>query len=173
MKPLILLLLFLPAAVVWDFRKGKIPNQLILTGIISGGFLLLLYNGAGAFLKCLPGMLFPVIVLFPLYRLGVLGAGDIKLFSMLGVYLTFREQLICIVLTFLAGAVISLGVLLWRKNLIERILYFISFCNECICGGHLRSYYLPSQGKEDGSKIHFSLPIMTGVILLFFYKKFF
>ena len=34
---------------------------------------------------------FPIILLFPLYKIGTLGAGDLKLFSILGFYFTFFE----------------------------------------------------------------------------------
>lgn len=165
MKVLIFLLLILLLAVIWDFYKGKIPNILILTGVLTGTIFLVYQYGMKEILSHIPGILFPIILLFPLYKIGTLGAGDLKLFSILGFYFTFFETLFCMFTAFWVGAIISLFVLLWRKNLQERIWYFLNFLKECFSGGQFQYYYLNSNEEKDvKSKIHFSLPIFISVI---------
>ena len=90
MRILIILVLLSGLAAVLDFCKGKIPNVLILTGCSYGLFRIIYHQEV---LKFVPGILFPLIILFPLYKIGVLGAGDIKLFSMIGFYVTPMETI--------------------------------------------------------------------------------
>lgn len=168
MKILIVLVLLLLLAAVLDFYKGKIPNLLILTGCCYGIVRLLYYQ---EIFKSVPGILFPVIVLFPLYKIGVIGAGDIKLFSMLGFYFTFMETIFCVFVSFVLGAMVSVISFIRYENFFERMTYLFSYLKECLCIGHFRYYYLDSKGKqishsmENKSKIHLAIPIFFSVLL--------
>ena len=151
-------------AVVWDFYKGKIPNLLIAAGLMAGIINLICYHDLRTILIHIPGMIFPIILLFPLYKIGTLGAGDIKLFSLLGVYFSFMETLFCMFGAYVIGAVIALGTLLWRKNFKERIMYLIYYMKDYFSMGYFRYYYLDKH-QEEKSQIHFSLPIFLSVLL--------
>ena len=156
------------AAAVLDFYRGKIPNVLIAIGCCYGMVRLLYYQNI---LIALPGIIFPVIVLFPLYKIGTIGAGDIKLLSMLGFYFNFMETLFCIFISFVLGAVISIISFIRYENFFERMTYLFSYLRECFNIGHLRYYYLDSKGKqishsaENKSKIHLAIPIFFSVLL--------
>ena len=119
----------------------------------------------------IPGIVFPLIVLFPLYKIGVIGAGDIKLFSMLGFYFTFMETIFCIFAAFVLGAVVSVLSFIRYDYFFERMTYLFSYLKECLSLGHFRYYYLDSKGKrisnlkENQSKIHFAIPIFISVLL--------
>lgn len=154
-------------AVVWDFYKGIIPNILIIVGMVTGMIYLFSNCSIEEILLHVPGILFPVILLFPLYKIGTLGAGDIKLFMLPGFYFSFMETVFCIFSAFLIGAMLSFAALLWRKNLKERMLYLLYFIRDCFASGHFRYYYLEPESEskvEKKSKIHFSLPIFLSVI---------
>ena len=122
-------------------------------------------------IRHIPGIVFPVIVLFPLYKIGVIGAGDIKLFSMLGFYFTFMETIFCIFAAFVLGAVVSVLSFIRYDYFFERMTYLFSYLKECLSLGHFRYYYLDSKGKrisnlkENQSKIHFAIPIFISVLL--------
>ena len=168
MKILVVLVLLLSAAAVLDFYRGKIPNILIVTGCCYGMVRLWYHQDI---LRALPGIIFPVMVLFPLYKIGTIGAGDIKLLSMLGFYFSFMETLFCIFLAFVLGAVISMISFIRYENFFERMTYLFSYLKECFDIGRLRYYYLDSKGKqishsaEDKSKIHLAIPIFFSVLL--------
>ena len=168
MKILVVLVLLLSAAAVLDFYRGKIPNILIVTGCCYGMVHLWYHQDI---LRALPGIIFPVMVLFPLYKIGTIGAGDIKLLSMLGFYFSFMETLFCIFLAFVLGAVISMISFIRYENFFERMTYLFSYLKECFDIGRLRYYYLDSKGKqishsaEDKSKIHLAIPIFFSVLL--------
>lgn len=167
-KILIFLLLVLFIAVVWDFRKGKIPNILILCGVSIGIFRLICYHNIATILTYLPGILLPLILLFPLYKIGTLGAGDIKLFCLLGFYFSFMEMIFCIFSAFFIGAAIALFILLWKQNLRERFYYLFYYLKGCISSGHIQYYYQNWKQEDKVSKIHFSLPIFLSAAFLFY-----
>ncbi len=113
--------LFLLAAFVTDVRSRKIPNRLNLLFIASG----LLYQGAAGgwegLLFALKGGAIGFAVLFVLYILGAVGAGDVKLFAGIGAWtgILFTAQTLLYSILF-AGA-IGLGILCWRRESLKRM----------------------------------------------------
>lgn len=103
------LLTFLTMAVVTDFREMKIRNRLIASGLIWGLAFRILGDGCAGIVHFLVNISIPVILLFLLFQMRILGAGDIKLFSVAGGFLTTRQLLYLIVTAFLAACVIGLG----------------------------------------------------------------
>ena len=107
---------------------------------------------------------------YPLYKIGVLGAGDIKLFIMTGFYFPFMKQILFIVTAFILGAIISLISLIRYDNLSERLTYLCCYLKQCFEIRAFRYYYLDSKGKsipgsvESKSKIHFAIPIFISVL---------
>ena len=168
MRILIILVLLSLLAAVMDFYKGKIPNFLILTGCCYGLIRMIYYHDV---LKSVPGILFPIIVLFPLYKIGVMGAGDIKLFSMIGFYFTFMETLFCIFTSFVLGAVFSAISIVRHENFLERMTYLFSYIKESFFKGHFPDYYSnlndssTMQTNEEKTKIHLAIPICLSVFL--------
>ena len=168
MRILIVLVLLLLAAAICDFYRGKIPNILIVAGCCYGMVRLLYHQ---EILRALPGIIVPVMVLFPLYKIGTIGAGDIKLLSMLGFYFNFMETLFCIFLTFMLGAMFSVISFIRYKNFWERMTYLFSYLKKCFDTGCLQYYYLDSKEKqisysaESKSKIHLAIPIFFSVLL--------
>lgn len=99
---------FVIAAVIMDVTSGKISNRLILTGLVVGLVRRLLQEGSAGLLTGVIQISLPVIVLYLFFLWGALGAGDIKLFSLIGSFVTLSELKICIIAAFILGAVWSL-----------------------------------------------------------------
>lgn len=154
-------------AAALDFYKGKIPNVLILTGSCYGLVRMVYYQDI---LKFIPGIIFPILILFPLYKIGVIGAGDIKLFSMIGFYFTFMETMFCIFLSFVFGAIFSVISFVRYKNFLERMTYLVSYLKEYFLTGHFQYYYSSlnnnqkSHFDESKTKIHLAIPIFLSVL---------
>ena len=85
----LILYLLLIAAVIQDFDCMKVSNRLILVGLALGIFFQVIQNGPVAIVRVLPNIIFPVIVLYLLFLMRCLGAGDIKLFSVIGACINF------------------------------------------------------------------------------------
>ncbi len=135
----------------------------------SYGFIRLVYYQN--FFIHIPGILFPVLLLYPFYKIGTIGAGDIKLFSIIGLYVSFTESLACMFMAFMISAVYGLISLGLSKDWKERVAYLISYLKDCIQIGHFRYYYVDSFGKklsqkeEKQTKIHLTIPILFSVLI--------
>lgn len=138
-----MLLAILIPAVVMDFRKQKISNRLIAFGLFSGLILRILGEGSMGVVHFLVNISIPVILLFLLFWLRALGAGDIKLFSVAGGFLETRQLLWVMITAFFAAAIIGAG----------KVVYLNLSCQ----------YH--GKGK---TLIHFSLAILIGYLFVFF-----
>lgn len=106
------------AAAVWhDVRRRRIPNRLVFAGAALGVLLnCVTQAGAGLWLA-LGGLLLGLGLLLPMYMLKALGAGDVKLMAMVGAFLGPQGVLLATLCSLLAGAVLALGVALYRGSL--------------------------------------------------------
>ncbi len=174
---MIVLLLILIAAVYTDYRQNRIPNWIVVFGIISGFIISFIHGGMGLFLEGLLGMVLPVIILYPVFMIGAIGAGDLKLFAVVGSYLGIKGITISFIIAFIVGAIISLVKMLRFHNFKERIYYFFSYMADIFLKGKWRLYEV-TEGQagnqnlagEDSLnfpkyKIHFALPIFLGVVI--------
>lgn len=82
----------------------KISNRLIAFGLICGLAYRITGEGAAGIIHFLVNVSIPVIFLFLLYRLHVVGAGDIKLFSVISGFLSLRQMEYIVAISFLTAA---------------------------------------------------------------------
>lgn len=148
---------FLILITVTDVRSYRIKNSVVLVFAIAG---LIIRAIRGDFLSGLLGMLLP-LVLFPLFALRMLGAGDIKALCALGAMLGLRLCAWMLVFTFVSGGVIALLFMLFQKNAKERITYFIQYLRSCFLERRLRNYDFGGSGK---SYFRFAYAIACGVL---------
>ena len=97
------------------FGNGRISNRLIVSGLIWGLAFRLLGEGSAGAVHFLMNISIPVILLFLLFSLCILGAGDIKLFSIAGGFLTLTQLCYLIPVAFVVGAVIGAGKIVYKK----------------------------------------------------------
>ena len=161
---LLLLLLFLSAFA--DLKTDRIPNGFVLLGIILG-VLGSLWNGSDI-RHTVVSMLLAFLLLYPLFKIGAMGAGDIKVLMMIGSFVEVKELIAIIVMSFVIGAACSLIKLLSEHNGRERMYYFLSYLSDVtrtrqwkIYGEHTVQDYK----QYCRNKIHFTVPILFSVVL--------
>lgn len=98
-----------------DFRTGKIKNQWIAAGLASGSIYQIVTAGSAGIITFLTGCVFPVVILFALFWVRGLGAGDIKLFAVAGGFLGARALMTGIVYAFGIGGILALLVLIGSR----------------------------------------------------------
>ena len=114
-------------------------------------------------------ILFPFLILYPFYKIGTIGAGDIKLFSMIGFYFSFMENIYCMFLAFILGAIFSLISMKQKGHFTDRISYLMSYLKESFSQKQFRYYYQdlnkfsPMEIKK--TKVHLALPIFVSVCI--------
>lgn len=109
------MLAILIIAVVTDLRETRISNRLITSGLILGLAFRIVGAGVAGVVHFLVNISIPVIFLFLLFQLRVLGAGDIKLFSVIAGFLTIRQTLYVMIAAFVAGGAIGMAKLLYLR----------------------------------------------------------
>ena len=127
--PLVLQLVLLAVALtagIWDLRTRRIPNWLVLSGLLLG-FLLngFLFLGPGL-LHAAAGFGLALLIYFPLYLLRGMGAGDVKLMAALGAIAGWRLWLSIFILSGLLGGVLAV-VLILAKGQFRRTLWNVGF----------------------------------------------
>ncbi|NLL79750.1 MAG: prepilin peptidase [Clostridiales bacterium] len=105
---ILLLVLILACAVLEDLYAYRISNVLIITGLVSGlGRQILLYGYIGV-KEGIFGMLLPAALLFPVFCLRGIGAGDIKLLGVVGSYLSYHASFSILAVSVLIGGIYAL-----------------------------------------------------------------
>ncbi len=163
-----LLLLALFPMVLADLVTDRVPNGLIVLGIATGLFCSLWQDGIHGVLRSVVSMGSSFFLLFPLFKIGGLGAGDVKMFLTAASFLTTGSILWIIAGAFLIGAVLSVGKLMKEQNAAERLRYFLSYLGEIVHAKQWRLY--GEEAKQNylayrRNKIHFTLPIFLSVVL--------
>ncbi|MCR5580422.1 MAG: prepilin peptidase [Pseudobutyrivibrio sp.] len=115
----------LTTASLFDARSYKIPNQLIVLGYLAGIYINLLSYGVIGIAYFIIKATWPVIALMLLYIINKsMGAGDIKLFSvmatMVGTGSVLRTMVISVMLAGITIVVLSL----YERHLIKRNLHY-------------------------------------------------
>lgn len=96
-------------------KKTIISNRLIIVGLILGLFFRIFGEEKTGILVYIVNISIPVILLYLLFRMHALGAGDIKLFSMIGAFITTEQLLQIMVMAFVIGAVMGFLKLLYIR----------------------------------------------------------
>lgn len=113
----------LAAAGIYDFRQKKIPNYLIWSGWIFSLFVRFWKDGLMGFLYCFGAVLITIAIGFPVFKMRAVGAGDVKLLSVIGgmhgLDFLFSVSVVWLVLSGIA----SLAVLLRNHIFLERFRY--------------------------------------------------
>ena len=141
-----------------DVKGFKIKNKVVLPAIIIGLIYGIICN---SFSDSVYGMLIP-LVLFPLYALKMLGAGDIKALCAIGAVLGFKLSIMTMILTFVAGGIIALCFMLFNKNFIERFKNLFNYLKMSFFMRKMEDY---NYGGSEKSYFRFSFAITAGTVL--------
>ncbi len=135
--------IILSIAVWFDLKTDKVPNLVILAGYILGAFLQI--DCPVDILRLLGNILFPIAMLYPLFLLKGLGAGDIKLFSFISIFYS-HEGLIKIMIysLFIGAGICIINRLFCRLNPQCKAKRYIHY-TVCILTGYL--VFVVQEGK--------------------------
>ena len=156
-------MLMLAIACYCDYRRRKIPNVLLLVMFLYGCGQQIVVNeggGIGFVARCV-GIL---LLLFPLFRIGAMGAGDVKLYGICGGYLPSEKFLLFFFVSLLIAAIISLLKMIYEGNMIERIRYFGDYLFSVLCTGRFR-LYIENEWERRKASICLAGPILGSVLL--------
>ena len=123
-----------------DLYWDRISNHLITIGLITGLFYQIQKQGITAgILAVLVGIGISMILLYPLFLVRGIGAGDVKLFMVAGCFLDPKNLIYAMVAAFLIGAIMGL-IKIILNNFMKK--------------------------RQRPKTIHFSVPILFGTLLI-------
>lgn len=101
--------------IAWgDIRTYRIPNYLTIGTALTGLVYQATFHGANGLGNGLLGLVLGFFLLFPVYLLGGMGAGDVKALAALGTWLGPSLTLMLFCYMAIAGGLIALGVLIYK-----------------------------------------------------------
>ncbi len=159
----VILLPIIIIATAFDLCVDKVPNKVIICGYITAlgyQFVMLGMKGMYVFLT---GAILPIIMLYLLFLMGALGAGDIKLLSVIGAVTGVPIILRIILVSLIAGAVVSCYQMIICRQLRRRCNRFLQYVILCINSKKILFY---STLEEPGGTIHFTGCILFAFIIL-------
>jgi prepilin peptidase CpaA len=160
-----ILFVLLLVASISDCRSYKIPNWLTF----GGSAFALIYSAVVPFTQqlgfgwALGGFALGLSFMLPLYMLGMMGAGDVKLMAMVGAFLGMTQTLYAVLFVFVSGGLAALVFALWHRSL-PRMLGHIKLALESMLMstmGGMRPQ-IPALGKQSIGKLPYAVSITFG-----------
>ena len=157
MVPVILLLGLLGVAVVSDLRSHRIPNFLVVLGLALGLVGQAYSGGMSGLSEGALGLLIGFGVFLPLYALGGMAAGDVKLMAMVGSFLSPIGALWAALFSLIAGGLCGFLIVLVRGQLpMTFSRYWLMF--------RARAYLTPAADEVAGKPFPYSVAILLGTL---------
>ena len=166
----ILLGILVAAAAVFDIRSRRIPNWLVLAGIVAGfawnASSSPVWSGLG---RAAAGLGLGFILYFPLYLLRARGAGDVKLLASVGSITGPGNCFWIFFLTAILGGVIALVLLMFRGR-VRKTLFNVAWIMRDLL--HFRAPYQSSDELDvttpKGMRLPHAAMIAVGTIAFLF-----
>ena len=158
----LILAVTLGAALFFDFRYCRIKNAVTYPAAAAGLLVNFAERGFPGALLAMKGWLLPVLALFVLYYINVMGAGDIKLFAAIGAIMGLPFVMYCFLFSVYIGGVIACWLLIRRGQFPDRMRKLYGYAKTVFLTGRLFPY--SAKGNKD-SKFIFTLAIVPGTIV--------
>ena len=111
---ILLLIILLPAA-IFDYRYHKIPNVISLSGWVIGPVLYALSDALPDMSSSIYGFLLIFAFTFPLYVMQWMGAGDVKLMASVGAIVGIEHAPTVFFWILITGAIMGIAMLLRNR----------------------------------------------------------
>jgi len=99
-----------------DGKELRVPNWITFPLIITGLVFNTLLAGWAGLGGGLLGMVVGLVCLLPLYAVGGMGAGDVKLLAGVGAWLGWKVTFYGFAISTVVGAVMAVGMMLYKKD---------------------------------------------------------
>jgi prepilin peptidase CpaA len=182
--PLWFICLAMIVAAVIDGWKLKVPNWLTFPLILSGWALGLCHDfgwlpgsGDGGIGSSLAGTALGFALLAPVYAIGGMGAGDVKMQmgfgAWIGAYYNQKDALWVVLCAFcvaaIIGGVLALGMILVRRNLRKNLSNTRAILGDLFGGGIGKASSQAAERKPTMHLLPYGIPLCLGFISYLIY----
>lgn len=158
------LCIFLTAACGFDYRKNRIPNALIGLMMILGA-VWRFWDGGFWDMLAYPVQAAAVMLLFyPFFKIGGLGAGDVKLLGASAGYLPSDKIPAFLFCALLTAAILSLAKMWKGRDFGDRMRYLWGYLSETVKRGSWQ-LYLENEREGRSRGVCLSGPVFISVLL--------
>ena len=106
--------MLLVAAVVSDLRSHRIPNIILAPALSLALLLHTMHGGADELIIAIGGLALGLVMFLPIYIIGGMAAGDIKLLGVVGCFLGPWGAVFVGLATVMIGAIFGIIAIVWR-----------------------------------------------------------
>ncbi len=163
------LVIVLAAAVVTDLRSHRIPNILLAPALSLAVLLHTMHGGVDGLIVASGGLALGLVMFLPLYLVGGMGAGDVKLLGVVGSLLGPWGAVIGGAATMIIGAIFGVIVIAWRhiRPVVE--IYAIQMLDSSANGAHSNTDLPASRPEEQITYIAYAPAIAAGTVTALWY----
>lgn len=151
-------------AIFTDWRCYRIPNTCICIGAVAGLIMTYVSYSFAGLLSSLAGMMIIFMAFYPFYLLGGIGAGDVKLFMMLGCFIQGDMLLRYMLVTMAIAAAWSVIKMLVFAESRERLFYLGRYIRKAALTGAMDEYQIDKTQKR--CVIRLSIPAFISLLLM-------
>ena len=162
------LAVILAACLYTDLKERKIYNKIILAGMIAGlafNFFILGMEGIPFSMK---GFALGIALLFLPFAAGGIGAGDVKLLAIVGIFKGAEFVFSVFILSALAGGLFALAVLLGQKRLLITLCSLGRSLKLLVWSGFKINPLTSPNTSSHTINIPYAPAIVTGTLVTFF-----
>jgi prepilin peptidase CpaA len=154
-----------------DGRELKVPNWITFPMVLAGLIYSTWVGGFGGLGAGLLGMCVGLLTLMPLYAVGGMGAGDVKLMAGIGAWLGWEITLAAFAVSVVVGAVMAVIMVLWDKSMKHHYENFLLILSEWMV---IKNPYelskIAAERKPRMMLLPYGIPICIGTIGYFVYS---
>lgn len=153
-----------------DGKQLKVPNWITFPMVLSGLLYHSVANGWTGGNASLMGIGCGLLCLLPLYSIGGMGAGDVKLMAGIGAWLGATTTWNSFVVTIVVGAVMAVVMVLWSGRIQHHVTQFFAIAFEIVTiRDPKKLFVIAKERKPTMYLLPYGIPICVGSIMYFAY----
>lgn len=159
----VLLLLMVASAAINDLAHRRIPNRLLLAGMLGALVLHLLSpQPLHALLGWLGGAVVGLLVFLPFYLVRGMAAGDVKMMAAVGAFTGPAEALHIAILAWCAGGAMALAIVVCKGRLLLALRNLWAILRPALL--RLPAPAIGGGGRESAGSMPYGVAIAAGTI---------
>lgn len=148
----------------WDIRTRRIPNALTLGFPVIALLLHLSMDGGAGGLSTVSGWALGLVLFLPMFALGGMGAGDVKLLAAFGAWLGPWNVVETALAAGVIGGVLAVGLAVGRNYTAQALTNMWSLLLFWRTAG-LRPHPTLTLDSHQGPRLAYAIPISVGAIV--------
>jgi prepilin peptidase CpaA len=153
-----------------DGKELRVPNWITFPMVLTGIAFNVWVGGWTGLGESLLGMTAGLLCLLPLYAVGGMGAGDVKLMAGMGAWLGWKVTVYAFCVSTVVGALMAVAMVWWKGDFQKHSTNFLVILNEwATVRDPAKLAEIAAERKPRMMLLPYGIPICVGSIAYFFY----